>query len=82
MVWCSLLLLYLIVFQSTVVEGEEMAKELYRQERHANQRGTLGPTSRTGHSSYLGWILGFENPLLVRSAIKGAPIKKNEEPKK
>ncbi len=57
-----------------------MAKnEPYRPERHASQRGTLSPTTRTGHSSYLGWILGFEKPLLVRTAIQGVPMKKDEE---
>ncbi len=60
-----------------------MAKnEPYRPERHASQRGTLDPRTRTGCDDYLAWILGFQRPLLVRSANKGAPTKKDEEPRK
>ena len=57
-----------------------MAKnEPYRPERHASQRGTLRPATRTGHDSYLGWILGFEKPLLVRTTNQSVPTRREEE---
>ncbi|MDD2657087.1 MAG: hypothetical protein PHD04_00275 [Candidatus Pacebacteria bacterium] len=56
-----------------------MAKELYRQDRHLNQRGTLGPRTETGGAGYFGWIAQYERPLLVRNQ---RVLVKEEEPKK
>lgn len=43
-----------------------MAKELYRQINHENQRGTLNPRT-PGGGGYFDWIAQFERPLLVRT---------------
>jgi len=58
-----------------------MAKELYRQINHENQRGTLSPRTEAGGAGYFDWIARFERPLLVRTAIKCVREEKEERQK-